>query len=109
MTAKEIVTVLALETVALPEPDREVRGVYAGDLLSWVMGRAKADDAWVTVMTNANTIAVATLADTSLVIVTDDSEMPIETATLAKEKSVNVARTNATTYDVCVRLGALLS
>ena len=29
---------------------REVKGCYCGDLLSWVMGRAKADDAWLTVM-----------------------------------------------------------
>ena len=28
---------------------REVKGCYCGDLLSWVMGRAKADDAWLTV------------------------------------------------------------
>ena len=27
---------------------REVKGCYCGDLLSWVMGRAKADDAWLT-------------------------------------------------------------
>lgn len=37
---------------------REVKGCYCGDLLSWVMGRAKADDAWLTVMGNVNAIAV---------------------------------------------------
>lgn len=26
--------------VATPEPQREITGVYIGDLLSWVMGRA---------------------------------------------------------------------
>ena len=44
---------------------REVKGCYCGDLLSWVMGRAKADDAWLTVMGNVNAIAVASLADTA--------------------------------------------
>lgn len=27
--------------VATPETDREITGVYIGDLLSWVMGRAR--------------------------------------------------------------------
>ena len=28
--------------------DRTAEGCYCGDLLSWVMGRAKADDVWLT-------------------------------------------------------------
>lgn len=40
--------------VATPETDREITGVYIGDLLSWVMGRAQSGDAWITIMSNAN-------------------------------------------------------
>ena len=109
MTVLELTESLALEPLSLPEPDREVCGAYAGDLLSWVMGRANADNVWVTVMTNANTIAVATLTDVSLVVITDGSEMPPEKMALAKEKSVNLARTSLSTYEICVRLGGLLS
>ena len=45
---------------------REVKGCYCGDLLSWVMGRAKADDAWLTVMGNVNAIAEIAVYGTSL-------------------------------------------
>ncbi|MBR2951393.1 MAG: hypothetical protein IKC43_00270 [Clostridia bacterium] len=109
MTVRQLSESLALEVLSLPEPEREVCGAYAGDLLSWVMGRANADNVWVTVMTNANTVAVATLTDVSMVIVTDGSEMPPETLALAKEKGVNLARTKASSYEICVRLGGLLS
>ena len=43
-------------TVVTPgDGSREIKGAYCGDLLSWVMGRAKEDDAFVTVMANINT------------------------------------------------------
>ena len=109
MTVLELTEKLGLEVLSLPEGERQVCGAYAGDLLSWVMGRAKADNVWVTVMTNANTVAVACLTDVSLVIVTDGSEMPPETLALAKEKGVNLVRTRDSSYEVCVRLSELLS
>ena len=109
MKVCEIASTLGWTPISTPDDQREACGVYIGDLLSWVMGRANADNVWVTVMTNANTVAVATLTDVSMVIVTDGSEMPPETLALAKEKGVNLARTKASSYEICVRLGGLLS
>ena len=63
MTVTELKDTLSLTPVTLPEGDREVQGVYIGDLLSWVMGRAQADNVWLTIMSNLNIVAVATLAD----------------------------------------------
>ena len=45
-----------------------VQGIFAGDLLSWAMGRAKEGDAWFTVMGNVNTVAVAALTDCACVV-----------------------------------------
>ena len=39
--------------------DREIKGCYIGDLLSWVMGRAQSDNVWITIMNNINIVAVA--------------------------------------------------
>ena len=69
MTVKELAEALSLKARAEPDPEREAVGCYAGDLLSWVMGRASADEVWVTIMTNLYIVAVATLADVSCVIV----------------------------------------
>ena len=109
MTVRALTDLLGLEVLSLPEGERTVCGVYTGDLLSWVMARVKEDHVWVTVMTNANMVAVATLTDVSLVIVTDGSEIPPETLALTNEKGVNLARTSASSYEVCVRLGQVLS
>ena len=53
--------------------ERQIEGAYCGDLLSMVMGRAKENDAFVTVMANVNTIAVAVLADVATKAVTSGS------------------------------------
>ena len=58
MTVKEIAEKLGLTPVSVADDAREVQGGYAGDLLSWVMGRVPEGAAWVTIMTNVNVVAV---------------------------------------------------
>ena len=63
MTVEQLIKSTGIKAISLPCPERELSGVYIGDLLSWVMGRAGEDNAWITIMSNSNIIAVATLAD----------------------------------------------
>ena len=53
---------------------RQVTGIFCCDLLSVAMGRAPSDSAWVTVMGNVNTIAVATLADVACVVLAEGAQ-----------------------------------
>ncbi len=108
MTAKELRTSLNLQVLSEPEPDRPVTGGYAGDLLSWVMGRARCGDAWVTIMTNSNVIAVAALADVSCVIVAEDSAVDSNFVELAAEKGINLYHSLTNTFDLCRGIGSLL-
>ena len=62
MTVAQLQKALSLERLTEGDPDRQVTGGYCGDLLSWVMGRAREGDAWMTVMGNVNAVAVAVLA-----------------------------------------------
>ena len=59
MTVKEFIEKHEFQVLSLPDPDREIKGCYIGDLLSWVMGRAEADNVWITIMSNINIAAVA--------------------------------------------------
>ena len=73
---------------------REVKGCYCGDLLSWVMGRAKADDAWLTVMGNVNAIAVASLADTAGIILVEDAALDADAKARAEQQEIAVYGTS---------------
>ena len=66
MTVKGIAEKLGLTPVSVADDAREVQGGYAGDLLSWVMGRVPEGAAWVTIMTNVNVVAVAVLRDVAM-------------------------------------------
>ena len=97
------------ESVSLPDGDREIDGVYIGDLLSWVMGRAQMDNAWITIMTNVNVIAVASLADTSCVILAEDVEMPQDLVETAEQKEINILRSSQPIYETALKLAGLLA
>ena len=71
MTVRELTEALSLTPFHLAQPDRPVSGGYAGDLLSWVLGRAGQDAAWLTIMSNQNVAAVALMAEVSCVILTE--------------------------------------
>lgn len=108
MTLTELVSSLNLEAVHSADLDREVRGAYTGDLLSWVMTRLNADYAWVTIMNNANVIAVASLADASCVIFTENAEIPDDVVEKAKQQNINLFKTDKTSFEISYLIGRLL-
>ena len=104
MTVKELAHQLNLTVHALPEGDREISGVYIGDLLSWVMGRAGADQAWITIMSNRNIVAVATLADTACILLAEGVVPDEGVAQLAQEKGINLLTSQSGAYETALFL-----
>lgn len=100
MTVNKLVNVASLTAVTVPEPDREVSGAYIGDLLSWVMGRATEGNAWITIMSNINVIAVASLADVSCVILAEGVTLDEGVARTAALKGINVLSTEKSAYEI---------
>ena len=108
MTVRELCENTGLNPLTLPEPDREVAGGYAGDLLSWVMGNAFSDCAWVTIMTNRNIVAVATLIEMACIILAEGCELPADVAALAEAQGVNVLNSPLGAYEICAALSQVL-
>ena len=88
--------------------DRDVEGCYIGDLLSWVMGRAKENNVWLTVMGNVNAIAVAVHADVSAIVLTENSALDSEALERAKQRGVNIYSTEDNTYETAKKIIALI-
>ncbi len=101
---KELIATAHLTAITLPEGDKEVTGVYIGDLLSWVMGRATAGDAWITIMSNRNIVAVATLADTACIILAEGVQPDEGVAELAADKRINLLQSDSSIYETALRL-----
>ena len=108
MTVREIAALTGFSAAALPQPERVADGVYIGDLLSWVMGRAKADDAWLTVMGNVNAIAVASLADTAGIILVEDAVLDADAKARAEQQEIAVYGTSLPAFETALKIASLL-
>ena len=109
MTVDELATALSLTPLCCPEGDRPVTGGYCGDLLSWVMGRAQSGDAWVTIMTNINVVAVASLTDVACVILAEDSQPEPAVVEKAKAQGINLFLSEKNSFELCAEIGRLLT
>ena len=108
MTVKVLCEKTGLTPVFLPDGDREIVGVYCGDLLSWVMGRAESGNAWITIMQNINVIAVASLCDVSCVILAESVKLDADAEKAALAKGINILSSEKSSYEVALMLGRVL-
>lgn len=109
MTVLQLKQQLGLTEFCLPEGDREVCGAYVGDLLSWVMGRAQADQAWITIMSNQNVAAVAALSDVSCVILCEQVQPDEDLLKKARAQGINLLGTDQSAYCAAVELSKVFS
>ncbi len=108
MTVNELADSCSFKPLVLSEPDREIEGVYIGDLLSWVMGRAQYGNAWLTIMNNMNVAAVASLADVSCVILCEGVSLDDNIRATAESKGLNILSADLPAYEAAVKISAVL-
>ena len=108
MTVEQLSEKLGLEPLVAAEPEREVTGGYTGDLLSWVMGRAEAGSAWVTIMTNKNIVAVATLTDVATIILAEGVRPDADVIETAREHGINIYGSSKDSFALCGQISQLL-
>ena len=104
MTVEEMARAMQLETLVEGDGARAVTGGYCGDLLSWVMGRVKEGDAWITVMGNVNAIAVATLTDVSCIVLTENASLDADAAQKAEMQGIPVYGCGANSYQTAIQV-----
>ena len=108
MTVRELSEALGCTFINMPDGDREVTGGYCGDLLSWVMGRAESGDAWVTIMSNINVIAVSVLADVACVVLAEGVELDSDALNKAKSEGINVISSDMNSFALSAKIFSLL-
>ncbi len=87
---------------------KDIKGMYICDLLSWAMSHAQKGDAWVTVHTHVNIIAVAVMADISCIIIPEGIEVEDATLKKAAQEGIEVLSTKKTAFEIACEAGKLL-
>lgn len=108
MTVETLANRLGFNIICMPDPGKTVDGVYIGDLLSWVMSKAEQGNVWITIMSNVNTLAVATLVDTSCILLCEDVRLENDVLETAKSKGINILSTSLSSYEAAIKLSELL-
>jgi hypothetical protein len=109
MTIENIIQELNLEIyTGADKLQRPVKGAYASDLLSDVMGRAKEGELWITMQTHKNIIAVASLKDIAAVLIVNGGKPDEDTLITAESEGVVLLGTRERAFASCGKLYKLL-
>lgn len=104
MTVSELINTHGFAVHALPDGDAEISSAYIGDLLSWVMGRAQAEQVWITIMSNINIVAVASLSGVSCVLLAEGVKPDEGVIAAAEQRGVNILSSDKTAYELACLL-----
>ena len=103
-TAAELAQSADFKAVYIEDNDRKIEGAFATDLLSHAIGNAKSGDAWLTVLTNPNMIAPASIADVACLIICDGIEPTELLINKCKTMGISLFKTALPVTDSAVAL-----
>ena len=108
MTIKETASALGAGILHEDFKDSDLCGAYTSDLLSDVIANAKDGGALITIQAHKNTVAVATLANISVIIICNSRPVPEDMLQAAKEEGIAVLLSKENQFTVSGKLYAIL-
>ncbi len=109
MTNLDLVNSGIFQSINVGESEKEISGIFNCDLLSISMSKAKEGAAWVTIMGNINTIAVAALTDISVIVLAEGVKMDDSAIEKALESDITVLRTDEPIFEASQRIARWLN
>ena len=106
MTVKELIekTGFSVIHVADSAEETEITKAYCCDLLSVAMSRVPEGAAWVTVMSNLNTLAVASLTEAACVIIAEGAAIDEPVRAKAKQQDITLLFTELPVFDAALKV-----
>ena len=108
MKIKEFAEKLNLRVLTAYDGEKDVTGCYSGDLLSWVMSKAKEGDAWLTVMGNVNAVAVAVLTECACIVLTENASLDEQAKIKAEMQGVCFLQSDKNAYELSVEISKII-
>ncbi len=79
--------------------DKEIKGGFAGDMLSFVLAKAKEKDVWLTIQTHINIIPVAVMKGIPAIIFVSSKNCEEDVKVKAKEEEVILIKTEYSLFE----------
>lgn len=105
MTVQQLIETKMFDLVWQGEDtDTTITKVFCCDLLSIAMGKAPEGGAWVTVMGNMNTLAVASLTETACIILAENAQLDAAALQKAQEQGITVLQTECAIFEAALQI-----
>ena len=106
MTVKELIEKTGFSVIHVAEgaAETEITKAYCCDLLSVAMSRVPEGAAWVTVMSNLNTLAVASLTEAACVIIAEGAAIDEPVRAKAKQQDITLLFTELPVFDAALKV-----
>ncbi len=108
MTVQDLIDRCHLEVLHPGDTQAVITEPYCCDLLSVAMGNAPAGCAWCTVMSNMNTLAVASLTDCACIILCCDAGVDDNMKLKAVSQNICLLRTDKPIFDTALEVYRLI-
>ena len=89
--------------------EKEIEGVYIGDLLSWVMAHLQENEAWITIQSHINVIAVGVLNDASCILLAEGASLDEDAKEKADKEELPVLEAKLSAYELAVTMHRLMN
>lgn len=84
--------------------NNEIKGCYIGDLLSLAMSKVQKNNVWITIQTNINIAAVATLTEAGCIIICDGFLPDENTRERAENENISILSSEKSAYELAAVL-----
>ena len=100
MKLNDIVNKLPLKVNSYNEGlQKDVSGGYSSDLLSDVLANSMQGNVWITLQTNLNIVAVASVKNLAGIIIVGNKKPPEETLKKAEEEKITIMTTSMPAFE----------
>ena len=80
--------------------EKELEGCYIGDLLSLAMSKVQENNIWITIQTNINSVAVASLTEAGCIVICDGFTLDENARVKAEEEEISVITSELSAYEI---------
>ena len=84
------------------DEERVLNGCYIGDLLSLAMSKVEADNLWITIQSNINVVAVASLTDAGCVALCDGFTPDEDALKKAIDEDITIMTSDKSAYELAI-------
>lgn len=99
MLLKELIEKSGFELLS-GTADKEINGCYIGDLLSLAMSKVQKDNLWITIQSNINIVAVASLTEAGAIVICEGFSPDENALKKAIEEEITILKSEHSAFEI---------